>query len=179
MPIGLIITGIISAIGAIVGAVVDAGKAALDVIMQFFQAVFSLLQSFVQSAPTPMKVVIFLFFVLTIGNVFSSFLISTRYACNGNNVLYETSSIGTAMTLMLKTQFQDLSVGDRNTYISNNFQMSNRASSPTHIKCVSTSPKLFFYSVDILDYKMWLLILFLLFGAPMIWNYYSRMGVLN
>jgi H+/Cl- antiporter ClcA len=178
MVLGIILT-IITAIGSIVGAVVDTGKAVLDTIMSFFQSIFSLLQSFVNSAPTPMKVVIFLFFLLTFGNIFSNFFLSTRYACNGNNVLYQTDNIGTAMTLMLKTQFQDLSVGDRNSYIVSNFNQATQSASPTTIKCTSSRPKLYFYSVDVLDYKTWMLLLVLVFGAPIIWGYYTKMGALN
>jgi hypothetical protein len=175
----MVIAEIISAIVAIVGAIVDTGKAALDVLISFFQSVFSLLQSFVQSAPTPMKVVIFLFFILTFSNVFSSFFLSTRYACDGNAVLYETSSISTAMTLMLKTQFQGMSVGDRNTYIAQNLQLSSSNPSPMTIRCVGTSPRIYFYSVDIFDYKMWLLLLVIFYGTPLIWSYYAHMGSLN
>ena len=179
MPLIAIIAAIISAVGAIAGTIAETGKAVLDVIINFFQAVFSLLQSFIQSAPTPMKVIIFLFFLLTIGNIFSNFLLSTRYACDGNGVLYETPTIVTAMSLMLKTQFQDLSVGDRNTYITTNYNLAPTKASPTRIKCSSTTPKLFFYSIDVLNYNIWLLVLVIAFGAPMVWGYYSRMGALR
>lgn len=142
-------------------------------------SIFSLLQSFVQSAPMPMKVVIFLFFILTFGNIFSNFFLSTHYACNANGILYETSDIGHAMTLMLKSNFQSMSVGDRNTYITDNFNGVTQKASPTMIKCSGTSPKLYFYSIDVLDYKMWLLLLVILFGAPLIWSYYTKMGALH
>ena len=178
MVLGIIVA-ILSAISAIAGVVVDTGKAVLDTIMSFFQTIFSLLQSFVQSAPMPMKVIIFMFFILTIGNVFSNFLLSTQYACDGNNVLYKTEDIGHAMTLMLKTQFQGMSVGDRNSYIMSNFDQSPVKLSPTTIKCASSKPKLFFYSIDVLNYNTWLLVLVLFFGVPLIWGYYSKMGALN
>jgi hypothetical protein len=174
-----IITAILSAIGAIAGAVADAGKAVLDVLSSFFQSIFSLIQSFIQSAPAPMKIAIFLFFILTFGNIFSNFFLGMRYTCDGNNNLYESENIGTAMMLMLKTQFQDMSVGDRNTYITENFNFASQEPSPTHIKCADGKPRLYFYSVNILDYKMWLLLLVIIVGAPMIWSYYSRMGALR
>jgi hypothetical protein len=174
-----IIAAILSAIGAIAGAVADTGKAVLDVLSSFFQSIFSVIQSFIQSAPTPMKVAIFLFFILSIGNIFSNFGLGLKYACDGNNVLYETDNIGSAMMLMLKTQFQGLSVGDRNTYINDNFNPLTMKPSPTMIRCSSTKPRLFFYSVNVLDYKLWLLILVITFGTPMIWGYYSKMGALR
>ena len=175
----LIIGLIITAITEIVGVVVDTGKAVLDTLISFFQAVFSLLQSFVQSAPMPMKILIFLFFVLTFGNAFSNFFLSTRYACDTNNVLYETTSIGTAMSGIFKIQFQSLDVTARNTFIHTNYDRVTQRASPTTIKYASTSPRLFFYSINILDYNLWLLLLVLLFGVPMILSYYSRMGVLG
>jgi len=178
MPLAIIAV-IIEALGAIVGAVVDTGKAVLDLLGVFFQNVFSLIQTFVQSAPTPMKVIIFMFFVLTLGNVLSNFALSIRYACDSHSVLYETADIGTAMMQMVKTQFQGMSTADRNTYIYTNYNQAHLKPSPTYVKCSSTQPRLFFYSVNILDYKLWLLILVLTFGAPMIWGYYSKMGVLH
>jgi len=173
------VLAILAALGAIVGALVDAGKAVLDWMMSALQTIFSMLQSFVQSAPTPMKVAIFMLFLLTIANVFSSFFISVRYACDGSNNLYETENIGSAFLLMVKTQFQDISTIDRDTFITDNFNPITSPPSPTHIVCISSSPKLYFYSIDIFNYKMWLLLLVLLFGAPMVWNYYSRMGALK
>lgn len=175
----MVLGAIISAIVAVAGAVLDAAKAGLDILIAFFQTVFTLLQSFVNSAPTPMKIIIFMFFILTIGNLFSNFLLSTQFACNGNNVLYKSDNIAIAMSLMLKTQFQSLSIGDRNTFISNNFQLASTKASPTNVKCVGTQPKLFFYSVDVLNYNVWLLVLVLFLGVPMIWGYYSKMGVLH
>lgn len=178
MPLAIIALAI-EAIGAIVGAVVDTGKAILDLLGVFFQSIFSLIQSFVQSAPTPMKVFIFLFFILTLGNIFSSFALTIRYACDGNGALYETGDIGTAMMLMVKTQFQGINVGERNAYIYNNYDFTTLKSSPTRVKCSGDTPRLYFYSVNIFDYKLWLLILVIAFGAPMIWGYYQRMGVLH
>lgn len=174
-----IITAILTFIAGAVGVIVDTGKAVLDVVVSFFQSVWAIFQSFIQTAPTPMKIMLFLFFILTIGNVFSNFALGTRYACDGNNVLYETDNIGTAFTLILKSQFQGLSVGDRNTYITQNFDLSSMRPSPTYIRCSDAKPRLFFYSVNILDYKLWLLMLVIIFGAPLIWGYYSRMGALR
>lgn len=163
----------------ILGYVIDTGKAILDAILQFFQAVFSLLQSFMTSAPAPMRIAFFLFFILALGNVFSNFYFATRYACDGNGVVYETDNIATAMSLMLKTQFQDMTIGERNAFIQQNFEVSNQKPSPTTIKCSGSLPRLYFYSVNMLDYKMWLLILVLIFGVPIIIGYYSKMGALR
>ena len=173
------VLAIFAALGVIAGALLDAGKAVLDWMMSALQAIFSLLQSFIQSAPTPMKVAIFMLLLLTIANLFSSFFISIRYACNSDNVLYETEDIGSAFLLMVKTQFQNLDSGDTDAFINENFNHATMTPSPTYIKCVASSPRLFFYSIDIFDYRMWLLLLVLIFGAPMIWNYYSRMGALK
>jgi hypothetical protein len=178
MVIGIIAT-IISVISAIGGVVIDTGKAILDTIVGFFQTAFSLLQTFIDTAPTPFKVAIFMFFLLTIGNVFSGFMLSTRYACDGNNVLYETENLGTAMGLILKTQFQSIDPGERNSFILENYQMKTSSPSPTTIKCVESQPKLYFYSVNILSYSLWLLLLVIIFGTPLIWGYYTKMGALK
>jgi len=179
MAILTILTAIITAIGTIVGTIAETGKVVLDAILQFFQAVFSLLQSFMQSAPTPMRILFFLFFIVALGNVFSNFYFATRYACDGNGVVYETDNIATAMSLMLKTQFQDMTTGERNAFITENFEVSNQKPSPTTIKCSGTLPRLYFYSVNVLDYKTWLLLLVLIMGGPIIIGYYSKMGALR
>jgi hypothetical protein len=170
---------ILAILTAIVGAVLDTGKAVLDTISSFFQSIFTLFQSFVQSAPPPMRIAIFLFFILTFGNIFSNFILGTAYACDSNNVLYQTDDIVTAMQGILKIQFQNPTITDRNTFIHSNYQLVSQKPSPTNVKCASTQPKLFFYSINILDYNLWLLLLVVGFGVPMIWGYYSRMGVLG
>ncbi len=174
-----LITAIATAISAIVGTIVDTGKAVLDTIIGFFQSVFSLLSSFIQSAPTPMKIAIFLFFILTFGNVFSNFFLGTRYACDGNGVLYETTDIAVAMSLMFKTQFQDLSAGERNQFVAENFDLAVNEYRPTRISCEATHPRLFFYSINLLSYRLWMYLLVIIFGVPLIWGYYSRMGALR
>lgn len=169
----------IQAIAAIIGGAIDTGKAVLDTILHFFQAAFTLLQSFIQSAPMPMKIIIFLFFILSIGNVLSNFLFSTRFACDSDGILYQTDQIGTAMTLMLKNQFQDMNAIQRNNYVQSNFEPVTQRHSQTNIKCVETTPRLYFYSIDILSYNLWILILLIGFGTPLVWGYYSKMGVLH
>lgn len=76
-------------------------------------------------------------------------------------------------------QFQNLDATHRNTFIHDNYLLVNQKPSPTNVKCVAVQPKLFFYSINILDYNLWLLLLIVVFGAPMIWSYYSRMGALG
>lgn len=174
-----IIAGILAFVGQIIGTAVDTAKAIVDTMLAFLQTLFTLLQSFIQSAPTPMKIFIFLFFLLTIGNVFSGFLLGMRYACDGSNMLYETENVVPALTLGLKDIFTTQSTADRNSYIYDNYNIRDPVVSPTTIKCVDNKPKLYFYSINILSYTLWLFILVILFGVPMIWGYYSKMGILK
>jgi len=179
MAIIAILSALIAGIGQIFGAVVDTGKAILDAIMSFLQTIFTILQSFVQSAPTPMKIFIFLFFLLTIGNIFSGFMLGIRYSCDSSNALYESDDFTKPLTLALRNQFTEMSSADRNTYIYENFNRVDPMSTPTKIKCSDAKPRLYFYSIDILSYPLWLLILVVVVGGPLIWNYYSRMGLLR
>jgi hypothetical protein len=178
MPIP-IIAGLLSFFGEAIGALVDTARAILDTMMSFLQTIFSMFQSFVQSAPTPMKILIFLVFILTIGNVFAGFFLGVRYACDSSNVLYESDNIVPALTLGIRDLFVPLSTIDRNLYVHDNYDLNYHSASPTSIKCINSKPRLYFYSVDILSYPLWLLIIVIFFGTPLIWNYYSRMGALR
>lgn len=179
MAIGAIIAGIISAIGAIAGAIGDAGKAVLDVLISIFQSAFQLLSAFLQSAPTPMRIAIFLFFILTFGNVFSNFFLGTTYACDSVNQLYKSDDFVTSLSGVFKINFQGMSEGERNAFLQENYQIATPSASPTNVRCVNYKPRLLFYSINLLDYKLWMLLLVALFGIPMILSYYSKMGVLH
>jgi hypothetical protein len=145
----------------------------------FLQNVFSLFQSFVQAAPTPMKVLIFLFMILTIGNIFSNFILGATYACDSANTLYKADNIGTTMGLSLTQGFLEMSESARNEYIQTNFEQITPPSGATTVRCVDTQPKLLFFSVNVLSYTLWLFLCLALWGIPMILKYYSAMGVIG
>jgi hypothetical protein len=174
----MVLLGLLAALATIIGGLITAGKEVVSVISNIFQAVFSAIQSFVQAAPTPMKMLIFLVFILTIGNIFSNFFLGMRYVCDSNQVLYENDNTIETIGAAIRLNFIVNTIVDRDIYIQSNFQPVIRAASPTNIKCADTSPRLFFYSINILDYKLWLLLLVLIMGAPLVWAYYSKMGVL-
>lgn len=175
MVLGLII----SALASLIGGAVAAGKEVVGTISDIFQAVYSVFQSFVQAAPTPMKVFIFLTLLLFVGNIFSNFILGMKYVCTDTDMLYETEDIITGIATGLRLNFFSWSIAERNSYIADNYNPANTKPSMTYVKCVSQSPKVYFYTVNIFDYKLWMLFLILLYGAPLVWSYYSKMGVLH
>lgn len=174
----LVIAGVTAA-GLVALVAPGVASAVATAIGTFLQNVFSLFQSFVQAAPTPMKILIFLFLILTIGNLFSNFIMGATYACDSGNTLYKADNIGTTMGLMLTQGFLEMSEADRNMYIQTNYEQISPRVGVTGVKCVDTQPRLMFYSINVLSYTLWLILVLALFGIPMILRYYKTMGVVN
>jgi len=80
---------------------------------------------------------------------------------------------------VFKTQFQGMSEADRITFLQQNYEQGETPASPTRVKCVDAKPRLLFYSIDVLSYKLWMLLLVALMGIPLILSYYRTMGVLG
>jgi hypothetical protein len=170
---------ILVAIGTILSSVIDIGKEAVSIIGSILQAFYTAIQTFVNAAPQPMKILMFLALLLTISNVFSNTFLGMRYACTSANKLYESADTVSAVTHWVQLTFLGWTVANKDTFITSNYDAVTMKPSPTYIKCMDASPRLYFYSINILDYKMWLLMIVLMFGTPMVLGYYSRMGILH
>jgi hypothetical protein len=105
------------------------------------------------------------------------------YACDSQAMLYKSPDVISGLGSQIRTNFFSWSVADNDAYIHENYSPFADSPSPSHVKCVSngvtSQPKLYFYSVDILSYNLWLLIMFLVYGTPLAIKYYQTAGILN
>ena len=175
----MVLGAILAVLGTIISGVVNIGKEAISIIGSILQTIYTAVQTFVQAAPTPMKIIVFLAFLLTIGNVFSNAFLGMRYACTSANRLYEQPDTVSTLTHWVQLTFLGWTVSNKDSYIASNYNLVTMKPSATYVKCTSASPKLYFYSLNVLDYKMWLLICLLMVGAPMVLGYYGKMGILH
>jgi hypothetical protein len=174
-----ILSAIIGFLATLVGGAVTAGKAVVEAIASVMQGVWSVLSNFISNAPRPLKILIFLFLIVTIGNLFSNFFLGMNYACSSTGVLYEAPSIVTGIASAIQLNLFSFTVGDRNTYLANNYNVADVEVGITNVACDGSNVGLYFYTVDLFSYQLWLLVMLLLYGAPMVFSYYSRMGVLH
>lgn len=169
-----IIAGLIAIATAIGGFLTQAW----DLIREVGDWIRHALSTFMQVAPKPLRIFIYLFLLVLIGNVFSKFVLGSQYMCDSDNRLYKAPDYITGFAQMVRLNFFEWTISERDDYIDSNYQDVNERVDFQNVKCVEQQPALFFYSIDILDFKMWLLALMLIYGAPLVWGYYSRTGVL-
>ena len=172
MAILAILTAIGTFLAGITSQVVDALK-------MTFEAIWKFITMFLENAPKPLKIFLFLFLLVTVGNIFSSFFLGAKYACTNTNLLYEAPSILEGIGNTIRLNFFGWTISETNSFIVSNYDRVTQSGGLTNVQCVAESPKLYFYSVDVFSYNLWLLLLILLYGTPMVLGYYSKMGVLH
>ncbi len=167
---------ILTAIGTFLLGV---GGQIIDALQMTFEAIWKLIKTFLEVAPKPLKILVFLFLLVSVGNIFSNFFLGSSYACTSTNLLYQTPNILEGIGNSIRFNFFGWTIGETDSFIRLNYDRVTSSSGITNVQCVSEAPKLYFYSIDVFNYYLWLLILILLYGTPMVLGYYSKMGVLH
>jgi hypothetical protein len=177
MGIVLIISAIVTAIGTALGQITSTAK---EILFKIWDAVHSLIRVFLDVAPTPLKVFIFLFLILSVSNIFSNFFLGMRYACHSTAGLYEIGTITGGLAYAFRSNLLDWSITDRDAHITSNFEQVTGEEDMVNLRCSADDvPKLYFYEVDILSYNLWILLLILIYGTPLAIKYYKSMGALH
>ena len=170
---------IITILTAIGTALATAGGYVVDSIKLVWDALWRLISFFMEHAPKPLQVFVFLFLLVTIGNLFSNFFLGSSYACTSTNQLYQAESLFEGIGNRVRMAFFGWTIAETDTFITNNYEHIEHEADVTNVRCVSSEPKLYFYSVDVFSYSLWLLLLILLYGAPLVIKYYRAMGALH
>ncbi len=170
------ILAILTAIGTFLLGV---GGQIIDALQMTFEAIWKLIRTFLEVAPKPLKILLFLFLLVTVGNIFSNFFLGSMYACTSTNLLYEAPNILEGIGNTIRFNFFGWTIGEMDSFITLNYNRARQSGGLTNVQCANEAPKLYFYSIDIFNYYLWLLLLVLIYGTPMVWSYYSRMGVLH
>jgi hypothetical protein len=174
-----ILTAIVGFLASVIGGAVTAGTAVVEAVGSVMTGVWHMINTFISNSPRPLKILIFLFLIVTIGNLFSNFFLGMRYACDSNEQLYESDSIITGIASQIRLNLFSWTIGERDDYIQDNYEATESEPSMTQVGCEGTNVGFFFYNIDLFSYNLWLLIMLLVYGAPMVFGYYSKMGVLH
>lgn len=170
------IIAILTAIGT---ALLNIGGFLGEAIGMVFDGIRSVLDWFISNAPRPLQLFLFLFLLVSVGNVFSKFVIGSSYACTSTNQLYQSESLIEGVGNRVRMEFFGLSETEINNLIVSNYEHIEQKADVTNVRCVGGSAKLYFYSVDLFSYNLWILLLILLYGAPLAIRYYKSMGLLH
>jgi hypothetical protein len=170
------ILAILAAIGT---ALATAGGYLIDSIKLVWEVVWQLLHGFWQNAPQVLRVFIFLFLVVSIGNLFSNFFLGSNYACTSENQLYKANNLFEGIGNRIRMTFFGWTISQSDTFITSNYNYLQQVADVTNIRCIDAEPRLYFYSVDVFSYNLWLLLLILLYGTPLAVKYYKAMGALH
>lgn len=175
----VIIIPILAVLGAIWGGITGAVSQVLSILQSIVTALWQMIRTFIDVAPTALKVLVFMFLLVTVGNIFSNFFMGASYACDSANLLYQAPDMLTGIIAGIRMNFLAFTIGERDSFIQSNYQQKAMQSGFTTVRCASEQPKLFFYNIEILSYRLWLLMLLLIYGAPMAFKWYQKMGVLG
>jgi hypothetical protein len=172
MPIGAILT-------AIASFFVTAGSQFIGALETIIQYVWSFIKTFIEIAPKPLKVFLFLFMLLIVGNLFSRVFLGSMYACTSAGNLYQSENIFDGIANNVRLNFFGWTIIEKDSFIANNYDYVSTQNSMTNIQCRDDVPSLYFYTVDVLSYNLWILVFILLYGTPLVIKYYRSMGVLH
>lgn len=129
---------------------------------------------FMNVAPRPIKIFVFMMLLLTLGNLISSVLLSTSFVCTSTNQLRRVT-LWDGVRLFFTRIVTPLTDEE----IISSSQAYTPESVTFRVACVNRSPKPFFYNINILSYPLWLLLLLLIYAIPLVIKWYKAMGVIH
>lgn len=175
--IAIIISTIIATIVDVLGGVTQTAK---EILYKIWDAIHLVITKFLDVAPTPLKIFVFLFLIITIGNLFSNFFLGMSYACHSTAGLYRIYNIPSGLGYVFRSNLLEWSVTDRDAHIVQNYDKFTGDGGMVNIQCSADDvPTLYFYAIDILSYNLWILLLILIYGTPLAIKYYKSMGALH
>lgn len=167
----------------------------IPVINEIWQGILSLVARIWDTIPSPLKFVFFLFFLVFFGGFITTFFFGMNFACTTTGSLMDFQDFTTALDYNFNLQF--LGNGYKESYLSgeiteiehNNIllTLANPMSDEDEFEVVSIgcqrdygedvtfyNPSLLFLGIDILNYQLWLILMFggiiLNFG----WKWYDQ-----
>jgi len=164
------ISGILIAIGLVAKAVWDGIKTvsekALDLTRDLFKFLMDLFKNFIDTAPKPVKLMIFFFFIITIANVVVGFFVQMQYACLNENLREYESVIGGFRGFWERSgESLDNSTTDyisflqTSTFPSERFGDGEEYTDVLNVRCFGNNPRLAFFKIDFLNVKYWLMLI--------------------
>lgn len=164
------ITAILIAVGAVASAIWEGvktvGSKALDIARDLFKFLVDMFRTFLNVAPTAVKILFFFFFILTMANVVVGFFIQINYACHEGELREYNGIIG-GFRGYYESIGEDLenSTTDYEAYILEKTAVSARFgdgeeyTDVLNVRCFGNTPRLSFFKIDFLNAKLWFVIL--------------------
>lgn len=145
-----------------------------DPLLKFFDWIINITSTFFSLMPKPLKIFMFLFFlVFIVGGVVNGFL-GFMFFCDGDTV-YQPSSFFTGIGLSIASVVQgesslygNLSTSEYESILNNNSVLYSTPDDMTpegliQVQCSVNKPKLTVFGINIFDYRTWIILL--IFGG--------------
>jgi len=144
-----------------------------DPLLKFFDWIINITATFFNLCPKPLKILIFLFFlVFIVGSVVNTFL-GFNFFCDGSTI-YQPSSIFTGIGLAIggviagndtlgnltNPQYESILNGDSILYSSPDVMTPEGL---VKVQCYYNEPRLTVFGINIFDYRTWIVLLILSF----------------
>jgi len=168
MAIGAIIGTIIVGLGSALSSI---GNFTANALAKVFDFVRSVVSWFINVAPKPLRIFVFLFMLLFISNVLTGLILSTSFTCTSTDVVRKTTFFN-GVKFAIEKMFHDVSDADilagTTEYSSTNKMV--------RVVCSNETPRPYLYNINILSFPLWILILILVYFIPLVLKWYRIAG---
>jgi len=142
-----------------------------DIILHFFRFLTELFFNFISIMPKPLKLMMFLFFLIFIAGAVSTSFLSLFFFCDGN-VVYQPINLFNGVGLSIASVFQNnmelgnLTASEYQSVLNNQsviyFSPDNDdIEGLFQIQCKYSEPNITVFGLDIFNYRYWVLLLIL------------------
>lgn len=167
----LITAGILTAIGGVLlsiwSGISQVATGIFNILSMIFTYIFALFQAIYQNSPKVFKIIIWLFLILVVSNAIVGTILHLNFYCDSNDNLLRPAGFFDGIKLFFTTSLTDI---ENNTLTYNEYLANNTIIAKTYnqndpesiidIKCLSNTPRIaLFGKLDILDYRMWVIVL--------------------
>jgi len=165
------LSAILAAIGSALAGLATTTASALTKVFDFLR---SIIGWFLNVAPKPIRVFVFLFMLLFIANVLFGALLSTAFVCTSDNQVRKVNFF-TGLKFFITGLFSDV----QDSTIISESESYTPTSHIVRVACVNQAPKPFFYNINLLSYSLWILLLVLIEIMPLVIKWYKTTGIVH
>ena len=152
-----------------------------DSIFWFLNFLRSMYTHFIDVAPKPIKILVFLFFLIFVASSLVSFILGINFFCD-DTIVYKADNIITgtgifvASALNSEPEYGNLTESEFNSIKNDNSELYDEPDflSPEAlllVQCRNDEPRLTLFGIPIFDYRTWL---FLLILSSLMWLYFHK-----
>lgn len=167
MPIPAILVGLGTILAGIWAGVKTVSEATFNIARVIFDTLWNFFIAFYSTSPKIVKILLWLFFVLFLGNVIVGTIMHLNFYCTSTNDLMIPKSFFDSVKMFFTTAFTNIENNNLtyDEYIAHNTIFAQQYSSKQaegifFPKCIEGNPRLMLFGViDFLSYKFWIIVL--------------------